>query len=95
MLHQLVSTICGIALHTQVNACRITLQQATINYNAKIDARLNRYKETVINEVKNDYTITAFTLGKVVYDKRIDIRTGNFGLTLQRERVTCTWQLTF
>jgi uncharacterized RmlC-like cupin family protein len=95
MLHQLLNTICGIALQTQVNACRITLQQATINYNAKLDARLNSYKEVVINPVKNDVTITAFTLGKVIYDRRIDLHAGNFGLALQRERFTCTWRLTF
>ena len=37
MLHQLLATICGITLQSQVNACRVTLQQATIQYNAAID----------------------------------------------------------
>ena len=95
MLHQLLATICGITLHTQVNACRVTLQQATLKYNTTIDARLNKYKNSLIDQVKNEYTVTAFALGKVVYDKKIDIHSGNFGLTLQKERFTCTWRLTF
>lgn len=95
MLHQLLATICGITLQSQVNACRITLQQATIQYNAAVDVRLNKYKEVIVEPITNEYTMSAFALGKVVYDRKIDLHSGNLGLTLQRERFTCTWRLTF
>lgn len=100
MLSQLIATICGITLHTQVNACRITLQQATVDYNKKIEQKVDKYKREIensefVHDLKNEYTITAITLGKVVYEKQITFTNGNFGMSLKRDSASCTWRLTF
>jgi len=100
MLHQLIATVCGITLQTQVNACRVTLQQATVNYNTKLEQKLNEYKKDLentefVSSLKNDYTLTAIALGKVVYDRQLVFNQDNFGLTLRKDRALCTWRWMF
>lgn len=95
MLHQLIATICGITLHTQVNACRITLQQATVEYNDMLNKKVEYVKNEVEPYVRNKYTDGAFAIGKVVYDRKIILTKDNKSLELRRDSVLCTWRLTF
>lgn len=95
MLHQLIATICGITLHTQVNACRITLQQATIDYNARLNARAEKLKAEIEPYVRNDYTDKMFLVGKVVYDRQITINYGRFNVLLRTNRSVVTWKWEF
>jgi hypothetical protein len=90
MLHQLIATICGITLHTQVNACRITLQQATVEYNAKLNRKAERIKVELEEQVRNQYTETLFVIGKVAYDRQINITHGRFNVLLRSDRTMCT-----
>lgn len=95
MLHQLLATICGITIHTQVNACRITLQQATVDYNRILNSKVEQIKQRVEPHIRNDYTDKIFLVSKVVYDKQIVFTTNGFNFNMRTNKVLCTWQLTF
>lgn len=95
MFHQLITTICGITLHTQVNTCRITLQQATKEFNTLVDKKAEYVKKEVEEYLRNDYTDVLFITGKVVYDKQITLTKDTLSLGFRRDKVTCTWRLTF
>lgn len=95
MLHQLIATICGITLHTQVNACRITLQQATVDYNNQLNAKAEKLKRRIEPHVRNKYTDKAFVLGKIAYDREINLTKGNLNLLLRQDRISCTIRWTF
>ena len=100
MLHQLITAICGLTLQTQVNACSITLKQATVDYNRKVEQKLNTYKIQLENselakQVTNRYTASIFYVGKVVYDRRIGINFGNQSLSASPESLRWSFRLTF
>lgn len=95
MLHQLIATICGITLHTQVNACRITLQQATIDYNNQLNVKAEKLKQHIEPHVRNEYTDKIFLIGKIAYDKQISVTKGSTSLLLKQDRVLCTIRWTF
>lgn len=95
MLHQLVATICGITLQTQVNACRVTLQQATIEYNVKIEQKVQNYKQQFYKEWGNEYTASIFYVGKVVYDRQISFTYGRQSFSARQGGFNWKWQLTF
>lgn len=76
MLHQLISTICGIALYTHANACSITLKQATIETNQMIDSKVQTFKSKlenteIIESFRNDYTAAVFYLGTIAYKQEL------------------------
>lgn len=95
MLHQLIATICGITLHTQVNACRITLQQATVEYNATLNARADRLRARLEPHFRNEYTDKIFVVGKVVYERQIAINYGRFNITVRPNRSMVLWKWEF
>lgn len=100
MLHQLVATICGITLQTQVNACRTTLQQATINYDVAINKKIDIYRRTLENSdfikpYKNEYTASIFFLGKVLYDKQINFAYGRQNFSARLGGINWSWRLIF
>lgn len=100
MFHQLVATICGITLQAQVNACRITLQQATVEYNATIDRKLNNYKKEledteIVKSMKNEYTASLFVVGKTVYERRIVLTYGNQNIIAKPGGIQWMYRLAF
>jgi hypothetical protein len=100
MLHQLVATICGITMQTQVNACRITLQQATVEYNIMINQKVDVYRRyiensDIVKSYRNEYTASIFYIGKVLYDKQISFTYGRQSFSARPGGINWTWRLTF
>jgi len=95
MLHQIIATICGITLQTQVNACRITLQQATVEYNAELNRRVDRIKMQVEPHVRNKYTDTLFVISKVAYERQINVTHGRFNVFLRSDRTVLSFRWEF
>jgi len=92
MLHQVITAICGLTLQAQVNACRITLQQATIDYNAKLNAKAEKLKAEVEPYLRNDYYASLFLIGKVAYEREININYGRFNVNVRSNRSLITWK---
>jgi len=100
MLHQLIATICGVTLYTHVNACRVTLQQATLEYNTMIDAKVTHYRHQLeaseyAKPFQNIYMASFATVGRILYNNQVTLNEDNLTLTLNRQGVTCLLRLTF
>lgn len=100
MIHQIITSICGIVLYTHANACSITLKQATIETNERLNKKLENYKiklentETV-KSLKNEYTETVFYVGSLAYKKEINLNWKNISLNVRPNNVIMGVRWTF
>jgi len=95
MLGQLITTICGLALSSQVNACSITLQQATIRQSLMVDQKLNSYRILLEkSEYNNKYTRTLMFLGNIAQRQELKFQYKYLETNITKERVlwTVRWQ---
>lgn len=95
MLHQIITAICGLTLHTQVNACSITLQQATVDYNRVVNLKIDRLRRDVEPHVRNQYTDSIFLISKIVYDRRITLNHGPWSINCNQREVRGSWMIRF
>lgn len=100
MIHQIITSICGIVLYTHANACSITLKQATIQTNEQLNKKLENYKTKLENtetvkSLKNEYTETAFYVGSLAYKKEINLNWKNMSLNLKPNNVVMGVRWTF
>ncbi len=95
MISQLINTICGLVLSSQVNACSITLKQATIRQSQMVDAKLNSYKvQLERSEYNNKYTRTIMFLGNIAQRQELKFQYKYLETNITKERVlwTVRWQ---
>lgn len=88
MLHQIITSICGLALYTHANACSITLKQATVQTNQMLNRKIEVYKNKVENSetvrsLKNEYTETVFYIGNLAYKKEINLNWKNISINMK------------
>lgn len=100
MLHQLISTICGIALYTHANACSITLKQATVQTNQMIDEKIQTFKSKLENtqlvrSFENEYTTTIFYLGSIAYKQELVLNYDIFSFRVRRNNFIAGVRWTF
>lgn len=100
MLHQLISSICGIVLYTHANACSVTLKQATIETNKMIDSKVQNYRvklenTELIKSFRNDYTATVFYLGAVAYKQELVLNYENFSFRVRSNNLIAGIRWTF
>lgn len=69
MVESFLAAMCGIALHTQVRMCTVTLQQLTAPYHTNINSKL----EPVVEHLGNNYLANGVAMGyNIGYRRQVD-----------------------
>lgn len=94
MLNPFITILCGITLQTQVNACRVTLEQVMSDYNQVINTKVEKLKREFEAELPQ-YTKYSIVAAKAVYERRVVLTSGPLNVNLKQNEATCTLRWTF